>query len=103
MLSCLFIDNIIKRPPSIAFLGSGTIELTEFIQTIQSRKETVQLEDAMQEAFLIFDQNKDGFIDRYELKSVMKRLGNNLTDDSITKMIKDADKNGDGLIDFDGM
>ena len=83
-------------------LGSGTIELTEFIQIIQSRKETVQLEEAMREAFLIFDQNNDGYIDRYELKNIMKRLGNDLTDESITKMIKDADKNGDGLIDFDG-
>ena len=66
------------------------------------RKETVQLEDAMHEAFRIFDQNNDGFIDRSELKNVMKRLGNNLSEESITRMIKDADKNGDGLIDFNG-
>ena len=56
----------------------------------------------MHEAFRIFDQNNDGFIDRGELKNVMKRLGNNLSEESITKMIKDADKNGDGVIDFDG-
>ena len=86
----------------IAFAGSGTIELTEFIHVIQSRKETVQLEDAMRETFLIFDRNNDGFIDKYELKSVMRRLGSNLRDEDILKMIKDADKNQDGRIDYDG-
>ena len=56
----------------------------------------------MREAFSIFDQNNDGYIDKYELKSVMRRLGNNLRDETIAKMIHDADKNGDGRIDFDG-
>lgn len=92
------LDQLVKE---IDFNGSGTIELTEFIHVIQSRKETVQLEDAMRETFLIFDRNNDGFIDKYELKSVMRRLGSNLRDEDILKMIKDADKNQDGRIDYD--
>lgn len=62
----------------------------------------MNLEDAMREAFIIFDLNNDGYIDKYELRSVMRRLGNNLKDDQIDKMMKDADLNGDGRIDFDG-
>ena len=83
-------------------LGTGTIELTEFINIIESRKESIQLEDAMREAFDVFDQDQNGYIDRKELKSVMHRLGSDLTDDVIDKMIKDADKDGDGRIDFEG-
>ena len=86
----------------LSILGTGTIELTEFINIIESRKESIQLEDAMREAFDVFDQDQNGYIDRKELKNVMHRLGNDLADDVIDKMIKDADKDGDGRIDFEG-
>ncbi|XP_065061093.1 neo-calmodulin-like [Rhopilema esculentum] len=80
--------------------GSGTIELTEFVRIIEARKETVNIEEAMIEAFRVFDQDQNGFIERRELKNVMKSLGNNLNDKDIDRMMKDADKNGDGRIDF---
>ena len=84
------------------FTGSGTIELTEFVRIIEARKETVNIEEAMIEAFRVFDQDQNGYIERRELKNVMKSLGNNLSDKDIDRMMKDADKNGDGRIDFQG-
>lgn len=52
----------------------------------------------MAEAFAVFDVDKDGFITKSELRQVMNRLGENLTEDQLDAMIEEADKDGDGKI-----
>jgi len=49
---------------------------------INSAKE---VEDELMEIFKIFDKNQDGFIDNEELKDVLTRLGENITDVSLNK------------------
>ena len=49
----------------------------------------------MSEAFAVFDVDKDGFITKGELRQVMNRLGENLTDEQLDAMIKEADLDGD--------
>lgn len=50
-----------------------------------------------------FPQDKDGSgkIDATELRNIMMSLGENLSDEEVNQMIKEADLNGDGEIDFD--
>ena len=52
----------------------------------------------MEEAFAVFDVDKDGYITKSELRQVMNRLGENQTDKQLDAMIKEADKDGDGKI-----
>ena len=54
--------------------------------------------DEMAEAFAVFDVDKDGYITKSELRQVMNRLGENLTDAQLDAMIKEADKDKDGKI-----
>lgn len=66
----------------------------------------------MLEAFKAFDKNGDGFISKAELKSVMARfyivllhlihlsMGQKLSDKEVDEMIKVADANGDGRIEY---
>ena len=54
------------------------------------------------EAFNVFDMDGNGYIDKHELKYVMRRLGENLSDEDLKAMFSEADLNGDGLIDYDG-
>ena len=54
--------------------------------------------DEMAEAFAVFDVDKDGFITKSELRQVMNRLGENLTDEQLDAMIREADQDGDGKI-----
>ena len=54
------------------------------------------------EAFAVFDMDGNGYIDKHELKYVMRRLGENLSDEDLKAMFSEADINGDGLIDYDG-
>lgn len=54
-------------------------------------------------SFHFFPQDKDGSgkIDATELRNIMMSLGENLSDEEVNQMIKEADLNGDGEIDFD--
>ncbi|CAN0899295.1 Probable calcium-binding protein CML46 [Linum grandiflorum] len=56
----------------------------------------------VKEAFDVFDENRDGFIDEAELQRVMVRLGfkEGFQIDGCRKMIRAFDQNGDGRIDF---
>ena len=44
------------------------------------------------------DANKDGVVTKEELTTLLKGLGEDVTDEVIDEMIKIADENGDGKI-----
>lgn len=50
-------------------------------------------------AFNVFDKDGSGTISADELRQVMKSLGENLTDEEIDEMIREADKDRNGTID----
>ena len=49
-----------------------------------------------------FCQDGNGYISRDELRSVMKSLGEHLTDEEVQQMIQEADKDGDGMVNYEG-
>ena len=53
------------------------------------------------EAFKIFDRNRDGYIDMKELRKVTAMLGTMLTQEEIEDFMAEADKNGNGKLDYD--
>lgn len=57
----------------------------------------------MKEAFKVFDRDNNGFISAQELRLVMANLGEKLTDEEVEEMIKEADMNGDGQVDYTGL
>ena len=54
----------------------------------------------MKKAFDKVDINNDGVINVEELKTLLKGLGEAFTDEAVNDMIKIADLNGDGKIQF---
>ena len=50
------------------------------------------------------DEFKDGngFISAAELRHVMTNLGEKLTDDEVDEMIREADLDGDGMVNYEG-
>ena len=50
----------------------------------------------------MFDIDGNGYIDAQELRLTMANLGENLSDDDVRAMIREADINGDGQIDYEG-
>lgn len=47
-------------------------------------------------------RNADGYIDREEFALIIRSTGEPITEDEIDELMKDGDKNADGMLDFDG-
>ena len=53
-------------------------------------------------AHTVFDKDGNGSISGAELRQVMTNLGERLTDDDVKDMIREADIDGDGEINYYG-
>jgi len=53
------------------------------------------------EAFSLFDKDGNGFISAAELRHVMTNLGEKLTDEEVDEMIREADIDGDGQVNYE--
>lgn len=51
---------------------------------------------------LFAHRNADGYIDRDEFAEIIRSTGESITEDEIDELLKDGDKNADGMLDFDG-
>ena len=49
----------------------------------------------------MFDTDGNGFINAAELRQVMLNLGEKLTEEEVEMMIREADNNGDGLVNYE--
>ena len=50
----------------------------------------------------VFDRDGDGYITASELKQVLRMMGEYVTEREARDMVREADSDGDGRIDFDG-
>lgn len=83
--------------------GSGVIDYTEFLAATLDKKLYLQ-EDVCWQAFRVFDRDGDGKISREEIAAILNDGGSDVAGVAVREiadLMKDLDKNGDGLIDFD--
>lgn len=81
--------------------GDGEIDFGEFVGLMSRQIIDHDTEEELREAFKIFDKNEDGFISPSELRLVMVNLGEKLTDEEIDDMIREADFDNDGVINYE--
>jgi Ca2+-binding EF-hand superfamily protein len=55
----------------------------------------------MHEAFKAFNRSGGGFLNQADLRSVLDKMGESVTDEELTALIKEMDIDGDGKISFD--
>ncbi|ONK60864.1 uncharacterized protein A4U43_C08F23510 [Asparagus officinalis] len=77
--------------------NDGYISFREFMDM---HKRGVSASD-IRSAFWVFDQNQDGRIDAEEVMEVLSKIGERCTIEECRKMVRQVDKNGDGLVDMD--
>ncbi|XP_042436443.1 calmodulin-like protein 11 [Zingiber officinale] len=81
--------------------GSGTIEFGEFLNLMARKMKESDGEDELREAFKVFDKDQDGYISAMELMNVMVTLGEKLTEEEVDQMIREADLDGDGQVNYE--
>lgn len=93
-------DQLAQLMSEIDLDGSGTVEFNEFAIWMSIKMSPDDRTIELQNTFKIFDENGDHFITANELKNVMKRLGQVLSDEEIDLMIREADSDGDMKVNF---
>jgi calmodulin len=101
--------------------GNGTIDFPEFLNLMARKMKDTDSEEELKEAFKVFDKDGNGFISAAELRHVMTNLGEKLTDEEVSpcasiicftlakalcytqvdEMIREADVDGDGQVNYD--
>jgi calmodulin len=83
--------------------GNGLIDYEEFSKVMMSAEEKWSAASTLTSilGFRVFDQDGSGFITGPEIRQVMAGIGEYLSDEEIEEMIKQADADGNGLIDYE--
>ena len=98
-----YLSNLISiyRELQIDADGSGTIDFPEFLTMMARKMKDTDSEEEILEAFKVFDKDGNGFISAAELRHIMTNLGEKLTDEEVDEMIREADIDGDGQINYE--
>ncbi|KAL3891019.1 hypothetical protein ACJMK2_003283 [Sinanodonta woodiana] len=84
---------------------NGKIEFSEFrnfmMKELGKSSEVSDEEYQIRQAFKVFDKDGNGVIDKNELRLAMRTLGEKVSEADVTEMMRDADTNGDGKIDYE--
>jgi calmodulin len=81
--------------------GNGDIDFPEFLTVMARKMKDTDSEEEILEAFKVFDKDGNGFISAAELRHIMTNLGEKLTDEEVDEMIREADIDGDGQINYE--
>lgn len=81
--------------------GNGTIDFPEFLTMMARKMKDTDSAEEIKEAFKVFDKDGNGFISAAELRHIMTNLGEKLTDEEVDEMIREADVDGDGQINYE--
>ena len=76
---------------------NGKIDYTEFLAATMEKKRFLK-EERLYDAFSMLDKDHNGKITKEGLMNVLKLEPDN--DKYVAELIKNADKNGDGVIDY---
>jgi calmodulin len=93
--------ELIEMINSVDDNGDHEIDFNEFLILMKSRIGERDPEKELRDAFAVFDTDNSGSIDRKELKRILKKLDQKLTDAELDAMMAEVDTNGDGEISFE--
>ena len=81
--------------------GNGVVDFQEFLTMMAGEIKEAHGKRGILEKFRVFDRDGNGTISSAELKHVMAKLGEKLSDEEVDEMMRAADINGDGQVDYE--
>jgi calmodulin len=81
--------------------GNGHIDFDEFVTLMNRRCKETDAEEEVINAFKVLDKEGGGMISSSELRHLMTTLGDKLTEDEVDEMIREADFDGNGIINYE--
>ena len=79
----------------------GQINFYEFVGVIMKPDEANNNDEEVKRAFELFDQDKNGTVDKFELYYAMKLLGKPLSKQDVENLFENFDLNKDGELNFE--
>ncbi|XP_037928040.1 calmodulin-beta-like [Teleopsis dalmanni] len=80
--------------------GTGIIDFHGFLVVMARNMKEPDKEEDICKAFRVFDKDGTGFVTLAELKHIMTNFGENLTNDEIEELIREAQITNTELIDY---
>ena len=77
---------------------ADVIDLNEYIQLVKPLMPDRTTREEIMNLFKLYDMDKTGKITLQNLKRIAMEIGENITDEELEKMIKEADKDNDGAV-----
>ena len=81
--------------------GHGKIDFPEFVSMMALKMKEVDVESEILEAFKVFDKDGNGLISASELRHIMTSLGEKLTEEEVDEMMREAEADGEGQVNYD--
>ena len=78
--------------------GTDELDFNGFLDLMTARISNKDSREDMKKVFMLFDDEKTGFISIASLKKVVKELGENIDEAELNEMIQKADLDRDGLV-----
>jgi len=79
----------------------GIIDFPEFLSLMARKMKDTDTEEELIEAFKVCDRDGNGFISAAEIRHIMSNLGEKITDEEMDEMIRDADVDDDGQVNYE--
>lgn len=80
--------------------GNGDVDFPELLTLMTRMIQNLESADDLKEQFKIFDRDGSGFISTPELRHIMMNLGEKLSEEEVNQMIKEANPDENGLINY---
>ena len=80
--------------------GNGVIDFNEFLYLMVKKMKGNDTEEELLEAFKVFDRDGNGYVTSHELRNVLTSLCEGTSPEEVEEMIREADIDGDGQVDY---
>jgi Ca2+-binding EF-hand superfamily protein len=94
-------EQVIKMMGEIGKGSTDFVSMEDFVDIMRDKMFEKGSKEEIMKIFQLFDDEQSGKISFRNLKKIAIEIGENITDDEIRDMIDEADRDGDGALNFE--